>query len=566
MSSIPEVDLVVVGAGWHGLSVAKTYLEVHPNARLVIYEAASTIGGVWAKERLYPELRTNNLIGMYEFSDFPMDPKLYGVKSGDHIPGDVVHQYLEDFAKHFGIFKCIKFATRVESAERQEIGGWLLHMSGLDWEIHSKIIASHLVMATGLTSDPALPSFPGRGSFEPPLFHNIEMPNHTTLLDKATQVTIYGGTKSSWDMVYLFASKGIKVDWIIKKSGHGPGWLAPVYVTPIKAQLEKLLLTRFLTWFSPCIWGDADGFSIIRWFLHRTWLGNLLVAGFWAILKSDLEGLIKYDSHTETSKLKPWSDLSRVGAGLSILNYKMDIFELIRKGIVQVHVADIETLDHNEIRLSTGSVLVTDALISCTGWKHASSVKFIPTGIDLGIPGSPDSLQLHEMTKHADQEIFACFPRLNQQTKLESTSTSHKEADVAHEISAYRLYRFMVPPGGPRDIAFAGCMMTTATPVCADLQALWITAYFDDKIVIPTDVVYQTILHNRFGKWRSSAGFGNRFPDVAFDGLPFFDLLLSDLGLQSHRKKGIISEVFSNYSAEDYRGVVQEWMAKQAAE
>ena len=49
MSSAREFDVLVIGAGMYGIQSAKTYLEVHPNAKLAILEASESIGGTWRK-------------------------------------------------------------------------------------------------------------------------------------------------------------------------------------------------------------------------------------------------------------------------------------------------------------------------------------------------------------------------------------------------------------------------------------------------------------------------------------------------------------------------------------
>ena len=41
-------------SGWHGLAMAKTYLEAHPNTDLLVLDYADSVGGTWASERLYP--------------------------------------------------------------------------------------------------------------------------------------------------------------------------------------------------------------------------------------------------------------------------------------------------------------------------------------------------------------------------------------------------------------------------------------------------------------------------------------------------------------------------------
>lgn len=99
---------------------AKTYLDVNPHAKMVIFDRAKSIGGVWATERDYPGLKTNNMLGTYEYPDFPMDPNTYGVQPGEFIPGRVVHKYLADFATAFDLVKLIRFQSRVVSADKGE--------------------------------------------------------------------------------------------------------------------------------------------------------------------------------------------------------------------------------------------------------------------------------------------------------------------------------------------------------------------------------------------------------------------------------------------------------------
>jgi hypothetical protein len=52
--------LVDQQAGIHGLTMLKTYRDVHPGASILMLDKGTSIGGVWAKDRLYPGLHTNN--------------------------------------------------------------------------------------------------------------------------------------------------------------------------------------------------------------------------------------------------------------------------------------------------------------------------------------------------------------------------------------------------------------------------------------------------------------------------------------------------------------------------
>jgi cation diffusion facilitator CzcD-associated flavoprotein CzcO len=73
-----------------------------------------------------------------------------------------------------------------------------------------------LVVATGLTSEPFLPTFKGSKEFGAPLFHCRDFLAYASTMDTERSVVIFGGTKSAWDTVYAYAAKGVKVDWVIR--------------------------------------------------------------------------------------------------------------------------------------------------------------------------------------------------------------------------------------------------------------------------------------------------------------------------------------------------------------
>lgn len=379
--------------------------------------------------------------------------------------------------------------------------------------------------------------------------------------------------------------------------------MAPPYVTPLKKWLEKLVHIRFLTWLSPCVWGDADGYGPIRRFFHGTAVGRFFVDRFWAILGADVITLNKYDANPDTAKLKPWVSPFWIATGLGILNYETDFFELVKRDNVKVHVADITQLSAGKVHLSSDEIIDTDALILATGWKHTSSIKFLPVGLEaqLGLPSSNSSAKLEQehLTARADAEILSRYPRLKDQPevnkKFKPLTSDDPTSQNAERLSALNLYRFMVPTDtellAAHDIAFAGNVMTITGSIVAQTQALWITAYFDGKISpfslqasasaanstsASTDVStepaqqiasvqYSARLHNRFGKWRNPGGWGGSVPDFVFDALPYLDMLLGDLGLRTRRKAGFLKEIFEPYGPKDYVGVVKEWLDKQPA-
>ncbi|KAF9887272.1 hypothetical protein FE257_010400 [Aspergillus nanangensis] len=591
-----EVDVTIIGAGWSGCAALKTYHQVHPDAKILLIDSASSVGGVWAKHRLYAGLKSNNMRGTYEFSDFPMDDS-FGVKQGEHIPGAVIQRYMDAFLAHFDLTQFLRLDTSVDQVTRNPDDTWTLNISPAtatttDEAPQTLIHSQKLIVCTGITSQPYLPTFTGSSTFPAPILHCRDLLQHQDrILQPNKRITVFGVTKSGWDAVYAAATAGAQVDWIMRDNGHGPCWMAPPYVTPLKKWLEKLVTTRFLTFFSPCIWGYADTNSTMRNFLHGTWLGRKLVDAFWSVLANDVIALNAYDSHPETAKLKPWISPFWIASSLSILNYPTNIFDLVRDGKVTVHVDQISHLSSQGIHLAQtpDSPLPSDALICSTGWKATPNMTFAPAGLDstLGFPWAPDPLP-EALVSAADKEILRRFPRLTTPPVTANPSAFKPLAEDAPATAShpFRMARFMVPPAmaASRSIAFMGLTMTINTTMIAQAQALWIAAYFGGELTpaarercpegvvgvlekeeddgADVDLLWETALHSQFGVHRYPGGFGKRNADFVFDAVPYVDLLLGDLGLDVGRKEGGM-KWFEPYGVEDYRGLVAEWMAKR---
>ncbi|WPH03954.1 dimethylaniline monooxygenase (N-oxide forming) [Acrodontium crateriforme] len=547
-------DIVVVGAGWYGLAAAKAASQIMPDEKLAIFESSETPGGTWSKDRLYPGLKSNNMIGTYEYPDFPMLESRYGVKPNTHIPGSVLYQYLTDFAQHFDLYSKIQFCTKVDSIEPAE-AGWKLSVIGPSSE--KTVITKKLILATGLTSTPNMPIYNGQEKLGVPLFHAKEFCARAETLKQVKNTVVVGGGKSAFDVAYAQVQAGSTVDLVIRDNGHGPVWIAPAFVTPFKKRLDQLLVIRWMTWMAPCPWGNEDGFGGIRGFLHGTFLGRWLVDTFWKVLSGDVLSLIKYDSHPELKKLKPWHSAFWIGSGLSILNYPTPLFDLVKEGKIKVHIGQIDRMEEQTVVLADGTRLQADVVICSTGWKKESPIKFNGLGPQqFGIDVSQEEKE--KLIQKADLDVCEMFPRLRDQPKLRFTP---KPADPL------RLYRFIVPSGYvfSRSIAWVGAVSTVSTSLCAAVQGHWTAAYLCnslDRLPSNTDeVIEEIMLHTQWGKWRYPCGYGASLPDFVFEGLPYIDMLLRDLGLETHRKKSWFTELTKPYKPQDYAGLVEEWQA-----
>lgn len=232
---------------------------------------------------------------------------------------------------------------------------------------------------------------------------------------------------------------------------------------------------------------------------------------------------------------------------------------------MDVHIADITELSAKNIHLSSGGTISTDALIWCTGWRCTPSFRLLPEGMerDLGMPYRSDAVDV--LAEKANREILSRFPILANQPEL----TPDEEA-----MRPFRLYRFIAPPTDAfnRSVAWMGMIGIRAT---AEPEALWCVAYLTGKLILDKKTpgerersgvtfqderMWETVLATQYCKLRAPVG--NRFPDLTFDIVPYCDLLLHDMGLKTRRKKGVLGERFTPYGAQDYLGIVDEWVAK----
>lgn len=300
-----DVDILVIGAGPSGLCAAKTLLQHNENVNLLIVDAHGSIGGVWSKEQLYPTLKTNNIFSTLDFSDFPMDPDRFDVKPGEHVTGEVMHDYYRAYADHFHLSHRIRFNAPVVDVSQRPDGGWDVTLDSGE-----TISTKKLVVATGISAQPHLPSLDGLNDFHAPFIHSNDLGRSAVTLTEDADVrtvAVLGGSKSAYDAVHLAASTGHDVEWIIRKSGRGPCWVVPpyTYFGPFRALREKLVTRRFLTFISPWSLPDYSGFGWLRRLLHFTAFGQAVSQKIWGKMHASTVRDSRFRSKEEYTVLEP---------------------------------------------------------------------------------------------------------------------------------------------------------------------------------------------------------------------------------------------------------------------
>ena len=223
---------ILTGTGWFGLAAARSYIALHPNENIVVLEAADTCGGTWGEQRIYPGLKSNNLIGRYEYPDLPMDEETYGVKEREHIPGMILHRYLTDFAKQHGVFERTRFNHKLESITPQKDDTWVLEV--LNTNTPKKIHTKKVILATGLTSMPNMPIYKGQETFGSPLFHAKDFHRERETLKTSKNAVIIGGAKSAYDVAWAYCDAGVQSDLVIRPTGNGMFYCFSFMVTSLR--------------------------------------------------------------------------------------------------------------------------------------------------------------------------------------------------------------------------------------------------------------------------------------------------------------------------------------------
>uniref|UniRef100_P0DXV6 FAD-dependent monooxygenase n=1 Tax=Pyrenophora dematioidea TaxID=139229 RepID=LAN4_PYRDE len=544
-------DVIVVGAGWCGLAAAKTYLQTCPTARLLVVDGDSSIGGTWSKERLYPHLVAEAHYGLFEFSDLPM--RREGILPDGRIPSAAVHAYLTEYATKFGLLPRIRLNTWIEDIRQDPtaIGDdkapyWTLQVAGSSQPLQAR----KLIIATGLTSEPRMPSFPGREDFEGHVLHSKMMGRADTgkLLNDPSirHVVVYGGSKSAFDAVYLLLRAGKTVDWVIREGGGGPSIMTPLNI--LGQPSFRLNNSRVMSLFSPNPFEVAGERSWWQRVMHQRagTFAQLLVVWFWRVLAYLLQRPWKYDYSVNGKQLKPILGLDSVlwsPATLGVMTHPT-LWEDIHSGErVTIRRQNITALGQNKhVVLSNGDRITADMVVCATGW-HARHSLFTPDEqLAVGLPSTssfdPKS-QAHwlNLQKAADEEILEEFPLL--QNCPIALPPVRCEDD-------HHLYRFVAPSSGPlaqeRLIAYVGFLRTTGAPIVYEAQSLWATAYLTGALHVPALEEREKEVARTNAWIRRRYICGRKVPFALFDFLPYVDMLYRDLGVNSRRKKNAVSE------------------------
>jgi dimethylaniline monooxygenase (N-oxide forming) len=598
---VPKV--IVIGAGWAGISASRTYILVNPDVDLTILDDDSSVGGVWSASRLYPGLVADSPRGLFEYSDLSMldeevfassqkiaiakddgvDVKVMGEKETKALDkkemygllkAEETNNYLQKYAEKWDLVRRTKFNSKVVKAERTTRDNTLLTGWRLTLSTGETLECDKLIVATGLYSKPSTPSIPGIDSFAGFSIHSKQLGRqHHQLSDPSIKnVVVIGGCKSAVETINLCLHLPNKpqIDWIVRGGEHG----VPIIMNDPSAPVSTLALgfTRLFSAFSPSIF-DTESWMYRFFHSGRSWLGTWLCACFWRLMSWVLLRDAGYDKSKQGRMIKPKTDnLFQCLLYVSLIHKGNPVMQELHKGErIKVHVGELDYVTPSGVvilkKASSPNIplerkeINTNAIVWCTGFQASTSFFSPSDALSLGLPIPLDS-EPAESKKHwnnllaaADIDLLKRFPVLKQwslQAPKERTTN-------------YRMYRQVLPPScidaNDRSIAFAGFVSNGQTAFASELTGIYSVAWLEGLLsrgdLASKEEMEWDVAKTHAWMARRYGARGHSLPEVVMEVQTFFDVLVKDLGGRVKRKGGW-REYLGVYRASDYSGLIEE--------
>ncbi len=201
--TVPDVDVVVVGAGVAGLYLMKRLRDQGFDARA--FDAADDVGGTWYWNR-YPGARCDVESIDYQYS---WDPELEDewTWSERYATQPEILRYVEYVADKHDLRRDITFETRIVDARWDDASStWTVRTERIDGGEPGTVTCRWYVMATGCLSAPKDPDIEGAEAFEGEVYITGRWP-HDGVDFTGQRVAVIGTGSSAIQSIPLIADQ-----------------------------------------------------------------------------------------------------------------------------------------------------------------------------------------------------------------------------------------------------------------------------------------------------------------------------------------------------------------------
>jgi len=316
---------------------------------------------------------------VYGLPDWPWPPgtPLYP-------PAKEVTSYLREYARHFGIFDCIRFNTRVLQATPGCQGRWTIESvseTGRESEEYD-----FFIMAPGMFNLPGIPDWPGMENFEGDVIHSSQF--HATSQIKDRHVAIVGFSRSAMDIAVDIVEDSASVT-VLHRSVR---WPVPEKILGL-IRNHVLLFARWPVLFAPP-WIRPTRMAAL---LHTR--GAFVVNLFWGLF----EFLLSNQFRLKNRKLMPDHPM-KLDLFTNLYITPRRFFTMLGAGVIRSIRCKIESFYEAGIYLASGQKVPADVVICATGWRHDYS--FLPSNL-LDRIYDEDGMHLYRHMVHSEIPGFA---------------------------------------------------------------------------------------------------------------------------------------------------------------
>jgi len=195
---VPDIDVVVIGAGQAGLSSA--YHLLGSGLSQVVLDANPGPGGAW--QHRWPTLRMATVHGIFDLPGMRFDPPGPDERAADAVPA-----YFAAFEERFGLD--VRRPVKVSAVRSTDDGSLLVETDHGVWRTRG------LINATGTWTRPFWPYYPGQETF---LGHQIHTADYRGPADFAgKRVVVVGGGTSAVQILLEVADVAADTTWVTRR-------------------------------------------------------------------------------------------------------------------------------------------------------------------------------------------------------------------------------------------------------------------------------------------------------------------------------------------------------------
>ncbi|KAB5536172.1 flavin monooxygenase-like protein [Coniochaeta sp. 2T2.1] len=259
--------VAVVGLGALGLVALKNLLEEGFDA--VGFDKNDYVGGLWHFQERSDQLtvmRSTLSNGSKQrgcFTDFPLP-----ADAPDFVPAAALDQYLQDYAKHFGLMEHARLRTSFHGAKFHKDGQkWALSLSTPESPEPHREYFDKVVFAMGTDQTPVTPEIEGIEKFKGFKQHSMGFKDPKVLAGKRVMVVGFGNTAA--DMATELAPIA---EQVYLSHRHGaiilPRWVNGKPVDHVRTY-RKYVILNLLSRYAPSLWEKTMN-SVITGLVNKT--------------------------------------------------------------------------------------------------------------------------------------------------------------------------------------------------------------------------------------------------------------------------------------------------------